>query len=190
MASALSTSSPFCTLHDLLLVDGKAELVGGRIIQSTPSGYLPSQVAFEIAMLLRAYAAALGRGIAFADGVGYAIRPPLASGRESFSPDASYYVGPPPPDGMKFVEGPPVLAVEVRSEGDYSTKAQVEIADKRADYFEAGTAVVWDVDPLAKTIIVYRATSPHHPQVFTSGQIADAEPSLPGLRLKVSDVFK
>jgi Uma2 family endonuclease len=82
------------------------------------------------------------------------------------------------------------LAVEVRSEGDYSAKAQLEIADKRADYFEAGTAVVWDVDPLAKTIAVYRAAAPQQPQVFTSGQITDAEPSLPGLRVKVSDVFK
>ena len=190
MASALSLSSLSYTLDDLLLVEGKAELVGGRIIQSTPSGYIPSRVAFEIAILLRAYAAALGRGIAFADGVGYAIRPPLASGRQSFSPDASYYVGPPPPDGMKFVEGPPVLAVEVRSEGDYSAKAQVEIADKRADYFDAGTAVVWDVDPLAKTIVAYRATSPRQPQVVNSGQIADAEPSLPGFRVNVSDVFK
>ncbi|MFN0020802.1 MAG: Uma2 family endonuclease [Pirellulaceae bacterium] len=190
MASALSISSPSYTLDDLLLVEGKAELVGGRIIKSMPSGYLPSQVAFEIAILLRAYAAALGRGIAFADGVGYAIRPPLTSGRQSFSPDASYYVGPPPPDGMKFVEGPPVLAVEVRSEGDYSPSAQIEIADKRADYFEAGSAVVWDVDPLARTITVYLATSPDQPQVFTSGQIADAEPALSGLRVKVSDVFK
>jgi Uma2 family endonuclease len=190
MASALSISSPSYTLDDLLLVEGKAELVGGRIIKSMPSGYLPSQVAFEIAILLRAYAAEIGRGIAFADGVGYAIRPPLNSGRQSFSPDASYYVGPPPPDGMKFVEGPPVLAVEVRSEGDYSAKAQIEIASKRADYFEAGSAVVWDVDPLAKTITVYRATSPGQPQVFAAGQVADAEPSLPGLRMKVSDIFK
>lgn len=187
MASALSISSPSFTLDDLLLVEGKAELVGGRVIKSISSGYIPSQVAFEIAILLRAYAT--GCGIAFADGVGYAIRPPLTSGRQSFSPGASYYVGPPPPDGMKFVEGPPVLAVEVRSEGDYSPSAQIEIADKRADYFEAGTAVVWDVDPLAKTISVYRAASPQ-PQVFNAGQIADAEPSLPGLRVKASDVFK
>jgi Uma2 family endonuclease len=190
MASALSISSPSYTLDDLLLVEGKAELVGGRIIKSMPSGYIPSQVAFEIAVLLRAYAAAIGRGIAFADGVGCAIRPPLTSGRQSFSPDASYYVGAPPPDGMKFVEGPPVLAVEVRSEGDYSAKAQIEVADKRADYFEAGTAVVWDVDPLAKTITAYRATSPGQPQVFAAGQVVDAEPSLPGLQMKVSDVFK
>ena len=27
---------------------------------------------------------------------------------------------------------------------------KVEMADKRADYFQAGSQVVWDVDPVAK----------------------------------------
>src|SRR5687767_7306554 len=102
MSSVASISPPSCTLDDLLLVEGKAELIGGRIVRFMPSGFVPSQVAFEIAVLLRTYAALTGRGFAFADGVGYAIRPPLSSGRQSFSPDASYYVGQPPSDGMKF----------------------------------------------------------------------------------------
>ena len=48
---------------------------------------------------------------------------------------------------MKFVEGTPTLAVEVRSEEDYGPTAESEMAEKRADYFEAGTLVVWDVNP-------------------------------------------
>ena len=58
---------------------------------------------------------------------------------------------------MRFIDGPPTFAVEVRSEHDYGAKAETELAAKRADYFQAGTRVVWDVDPLAKTIAVYRA---------------------------------
>ena len=34
------------------------------------------------------------------------------------------------------------------------------MADKRMDYFAAGTQVVWDVDPLAKCIHVYKASDP------------------------------
>ena len=34
------------------------------------------------------------------------------------------------------------------------------MAAKRADYFAAGTAVVWDVDPVAELIHVYRADTP------------------------------
>ena len=56
--------------------------------------------------------------------------------RENFSPDAAFYVGPDP--GMKFYEGAPVFAVEVRSEGDYGPAAEEALAAKRADYFAAG----------------------------------------------------
>jgi Uma2 family endonuclease len=49
---------------------------------------------------------------------------------------------------MKFFEGAPVFAVEVRSEGDYGPAAERELAEKRADYFAAGTLAVWDVDLL------------------------------------------
>ncbi len=53
---------------------------------------------------------------------------------------------------MRFIEGPPTFAVEVRSENAYTPAAEIEIAAKRADYFAAGTLVVWDVDPIAETI--------------------------------------
>ena len=64
----------------------------------------------------------------------------------------SYYTGPLPPNPMRFIEGPPTFAVEVRSENDYGDAAEVEMAAKRADYSAAGTSVVWDVDPLAGTV--------------------------------------
>ncbi|MBC7854656.1 MAG: Uma2 family endonuclease, partial [Pirellulaceae bacterium] len=57
------------------------------------------------------------------------------------------------------------------------------------DYFEAGTIVVWDVDPLAQTVAVYRATSPENEVIFHLGEIADAEPALPGWRMAVNEVF-
>ena len=42
----------------------------------------------------------------------------LVSGRESASPDASYFLGPFPANEMRFFS-PPVFAVEVRSENDF-----------------------------------------------------------------------
>jgi Uma2 family endonuclease len=176
------------TLDDLLREDGKAELIGGRIVRYMASGDLPSAVAFEIAVSLRAVAKATGRGKAYADGVGYAV-PELPSGRESFSPDASYYVGPRSPNRMRFIEGVPAFAVEVRSENDYGPVAEAEMAAKRSDYFAAGTDVVWDVDPLAATVAAYRAANPDRPAVYRRGDAADAEPAVPGWRMAVSDVF-
>jgi hypothetical protein len=69
------------------------------------SGDAPSDVAFAIAVSLREHARRVGKGIAKADGAGYAV-PELPSGRESFHPDASYCLGPRPDNRMKFIQGP------------------------------------------------------------------------------------
>ena len=177
------------TLLDLLKVEGKAELIGGRIVTIMPSGDAPSSVAFEIAVGIREYVKSVGRGKAYADGIGFALPAPLPSGRQSFSPDAAYFSGSPPANKMRFVEGTPELAVEVRSENDYGPKAERDMATKRADYFAAGTQVVWDVDTVAETITAYKSSNPAAPVVFRRGDAADAEPALPGWRLPVDEVF-
>jgi Uma2 family endonuclease len=181
---------PPATIDDLYRVEGKAELIGGRIVRFMPTGDLPSEVASEIFVLLREYAKASGVGIARTDNVAYTLRRPLKNGRQSFSPDASYFTGERPKNPMRFLEGPPTFAVEVRSEGDYTPAAQREMAAKRADYFEAGTLVVWDVDPLARTIASYGADAPTQPRIFASGDTAEAEPAVPGWKVAVDDLFE
>jgi Uma2 family endonuclease len=177
------------TLDDLLKVKEKAELVAGRIIYLMPSGDYPGTVAFEIAVQIRDYARLAGRGKAYSDNVGFALSAPLPSGRLSFSPDAAFHEHPAPSKNMRFVAGGPVFAVEVRSENDYGPKAERDMAEKRPDYFAAGTQVVWDVDPLAETIAVYRVSDPLNPVVYRRGDEAEAEPALPGWRMKVEDAF-
>ncbi|MBC7854139.1 MAG: Uma2 family endonuclease, partial [Pirellulaceae bacterium] len=113
MASVIPSPA---TLSDLYFAEGKAELIAGRVVQHMPSGDAPSRVALEIAMSLRQYAKTTGTGVAYADGIGYALSPPLTSGRESFSPDASFHTGALPRNKMRFVEGAPAFAAEVRSE--------------------------------------------------------------------------
>ena len=166
------------TIDDLLRTEGKAELIGGRIVRLMPSGHTPNQVAFETAVSLREYARQIGRGVVYADGMGFTV-PELPSGRQSFRPDAAYYVGPLPQKRMRFVQGAPTFALEARSENDYGPAAERAMADKRADYFAAGTLVVWDVDCEAKLIHVYRANDPVHPTTYASGQIVEAEPAEP-----------
>ncbi|HEX6292265.1 MAG TPA: Uma2 family endonuclease, partial [Herpetosiphonaceae bacterium] len=108
--------------------------------------------------------------------------------RQSFSPDAAFYVG--APSGMKFLEGAPVFAVEVRSEGDYGPAAERAIADKRADYFAAGTLVVWDVDLLSDEVVrVHRASEPERATLYRRGQEAEAEPAVPGWIFAVDALF-
>ena len=151
-----------------------------------PTGFRPHAVAFRIARKLAEYADDRGRGEPFTDGCGFVAPFVLPSGRLSFSPDAAYYTGPLPPNPMKFVPGVPDFAVEVRSDDD----REPDMADKRADYFAAGTLVVWDVDPEAGAIDCYRSTAPDRPSTFGPGHEADAEPAVPGWRIDVDWVMR
>jgi Uma2 family endonuclease len=185
MSSAIQTAA---TRDDLYLVKGKAELISGRIVPLMPTGRRPSRVASRILRSLDDHAAATGQGEAFGDNTGFTVNI-LTSGRESFAPDAAYFLGPFPSNPMRFLVGAPTFAVEVRSENDYSPAAEALLADKRADYFEAGTAVVWDVDPVNDRIFKYRAEDPLHGEVFVRGQEADAEPAVGNWRMSVDKIF-
>jgi len=66
-----------------------------------------------------------------------------------------------------------VFAVEVRSTDDYGPAAEKCMAAKRADYFTAGTLVVWDVDVLREKLVrLYRASDPVSPTIYRAEEIA------------------
>ncbi|MEP7337483.1 MAG: Uma2 family endonuclease [Acidobacteriota bacterium] len=173
------------TIEDLYKVDGKAEIVNGEVVLMPPTGDMPGASAGEVFVSLRDYAKKTGTGRAFPDNVAFAVDLP---NRKAFSPDAAFHIR--QRTGMKFLEGAPVFAVEVRSENDYGKTAEREMAKKRADYFAAGTQVVWDVDLLGEDVIKsYRADDPDNPIIFRRGEIADAEPAVPGWQMPVDDLF-
>jgi Uma2 family endonuclease len=172
------------TIEDLYKVDGKAELVNGEIVHMSPTGGLPSFAARQIVLSLCGYEKRTGSGLAVSHNPAFVVNLPK---RKSFSPDAAYYRG---PLTMKFFEGAPLFAVEVRSEHDYGPNAESEMAAKRVDYFAAGTLVVWDVDLLSDEVVrVYRSTDPLTPKIYGRGKMARAEPALPGWSMKVDDLF-
>ncbi len=173
------------TIQDLYKVEGKAELVNGEIILMSPTGCLPSYAAGEIFSSLREYSKHRKYGRAVTDNCAFVVNLPH---RKSFSPDAAFYVG--ADAGMKFFAGAPVFAVEVRSEGDYGPKAEGEMAQKRADYFAAGTLVVWDVDLLSDDVVqVYRSNDLENPTIYRRAEIAEAEPAVPEWTMAVEDLF-
>jgi Uma2 family endonuclease len=176
------------TIADLARTEGQAELIGGQIVSYPPSGWRAGLVAGNIHTELHEYARRVRRGYVFMATLGYVI-PELPSGRQSFYADASYYVGPLPSDPMGFIEGPPTLAIEIRDVDDVGEAAESAMAAKRADYFLAGTLVVWDVDPVAETIDVYRADSPGDATTYVPGQVAEAEPAAPGWQVDVDRIF-
>lgn len=165
--------------------EGKAEIINGEIVKMSPTGFLPGYAADEIYASLREYAKQSQSGYAVGDNKGFLVDLP---NRKSFSPDASFYKG--KPTGMKFLEGAPVFAAEVRSENDYGRVAEEAIASKRADYFAAGTLVVWDVDLLSSDVVrAYQNSDPEVAIVFRRGDMASAELALPGWSMPVDDLF-
>jgi Uma2 family endonuclease len=173
------------TIEDLYKVEGKAELVNGEIVHMAPTGGLPGRASGNAYQSLSGYERRVGGGYAFPNNVAFAVKLPH---RESFSPDASWYVGPAP--DMRFPQGAPIFAVEVRSEHDYGRTAEREMAAKRADYFACGTLVVWDVDLQSEDVVKsYKASDPENPVIFRRGEIADAEPAVPGWTMAVDELF-
>jgi Uma2 family endonuclease len=165
---------------------GKAEIVDGRIVRMSPAGGLPGKASLAIASSLRGHGRAHGGGHAFADNAGFLVDLPS---RQSFSPDAAWYTG--SVVEMRVLEGAPAFAVEIRSESDYGPLAENEIRTKRAEYFAAGTLVVWDVDLLGEiTIRAYRAASPDTVTAYRRGDVAEAEPAVPGWRFPVAELFE
>jgi len=175
------------TIEDLYNAPGggKYELVDGRLVYMSLTGFRPVRISGRIFNALFEYEEATGSGMAIGDNLGFVVRQPRL---RSFSPDTAYLAGT-LEETDDFVEGAPLFAVEVRSKGDYGPASDTEYAAKRADYFAAGTKVVWDVNPRAQTVASYRADAPDAPRLFRADEIADAEPALPNWRMVVRDIF-
>jgi Uma2 family endonuclease len=170
-------------IAELYTIDGKAEIVDGRIRIMSPTGGRPGRAGMVICHALMAYESRIG-GYVYPDNVAFIVDLP---NRKSFSPDAAFSKSAP---DMRFVSGAPDFAAEIRSEGDYGPSAEREMAAKRADYFAAGTKVVWDVDLLSDDVVrKYMADSVDKPVVFRRGEQADAEPAVPGWQFPVDELF-
>lgn len=173
------------TIADLYRVREKAELINGEIVIMSPASIGHGRTAGVIFTSLLSFAKRHKKGIAVPDNVGFICDLPH---RQSFSPDAAYFFGPYKDD--EFVDGAPAFAAEARSPEDFGAVAEADITAKRADYFAAGTQIVWDVDPIREKVVrVYRAGQPDQPSVYRSGDAAEAEPVLPGWRLAVAELF-
>jgi Uma2 family endonuclease len=173
------------TVEDLYHVRGKAELINGEIALFPPQGAMSNIATGGIRKSLDNYKSLNGGGYVLGGTAAFIVDLPH---RQSLSPDAAWWIG---EVTMKFCNGAPIFAAEVRSEGDYGKTAEDEIAAKRRDYFATGTLVVWDVDLLSHDAVrVYRASEPDQPTVYRRGEIAEAEPAVPGWRFPVDELFR
>ena len=171
-------------MEQLMKIEGKAEIVGGKIKTIMPTGEEPSLASGEIFVSLHLYARRIGRGRAVPDNATFRVDLP---NRQSFSPDAAYMTQE-RSGSMGAIHGAPLFAVEVRSENDYGPAAERAISAKIADYFAAGTRAVWDVDLLSENVVTLHLPQ-SAPQVFRRGDVAAAGDALPDWTMSVDEIF-
>jgi Uma2 family endonuclease len=87
------------------------------------------------------------------------------------------------PANARFIEGAPILAIEILSASDMVE----DIQEKKDEYLKNGTQLVWLVDPFQQTITVYRPGS--QPVLFNNSQRISGDPELPGFSAAVADLF-
>jgi Uma2 family endonuclease len=84
---------------------------------------------------------------------------------------------------IEVIDAIPILAIEILS----PSETQEGILEKVQEYLDCGVKHVWIIEPVMRTITVYRPDA--KPAIFTVGQDIAAEPHLPGFKAAVGHVF-
>ena len=160
------------------------QLINGEIVVSEPT-LRHQAIVLLIASSLRTWTGeSSGRGKA---GIPVDV---VLDDRNVFAPDV-WWVSEehrPHPDA-RALDGPPDLAVEVRSPSTW----RYDIGAKKASYEHYGLAELWLVDTESETVLVYRRSSPSAPEFDVALELGAGEaltsPLLPGFTLAVEDLF-
>ena len=157
------------------------ELIDGVLVEKTV-GAIESVIALFLAVEIRNYLRThdLGRVLG-ADGTVRLLPGQLRA------PDVAFYSWAKLPGNKipqdAFPSVVPDLAVEVLSRSN--TKR--EMRRKLEEYFTAGTALVWFVDPASLTARVFYSVD--ESKELSRNDVLDGESVLPGLQIKLTDVF-
>lgn len=159
------------------------ELVRGKLICMAPSSSRPSIVAMRAAVRIGSFIDQHGLGIY--GGADWGMR--LASNPDTVrAPDFGFIRAERVlPEGIPagFWPGGPDLAVEVLSPSDRFAA----VMERVQDYLDAGTRLVWAIDPESRHAAVFRPAGPVT-WVDENG-VLDGEDILPGFSLPLRDVL-
>lgn len=175
----------FMTADELLhvhLPDKRVELVRGVLVVREPSGYRHGEVTARLTKVLIDYADAhdLGHVLAGDSGFKLASNPDTVRG-----PDVAFIRRErlPHPSPVGYAGLAPDLVVEVLSPSDRAG----EVLSKVADWLNAGTTLVWVVDPERRLVRVYRQDGGQG--VVTADSALDGEDVLPGFSCPLATVL-
>jgi Uma2 family endonuclease len=166
----------------LNLPDARTELIRGELVVREPAGYRHGDVAARLLVAVGAFVESHALGRVFTAETGFRLRTDPDTVR---APDVAFVgqdrLPDPPPTGYGALA--PDLVVEVLSPDDRPG----EVLSKVGDWLEAGTSLVWVVDPEHHTARVYRADgSQAH---LGEADRLDGEAVLPGFECEMRRIF-
>ncbi|WP_339912135.1 Uma2 family endonuclease [Symmachiella dynata] len=161
---------------------GICELIDHVLVEK-PMGYFESQLAFLIGFFLHSYLTENNLGIVLGE-----AGPVLVRDDQVRIPDVSFIAWDRLPDRklpqQAILPVAPDLAIEVLSPGN--TKAEMD--RKLRDYFNAGTQLVWYLDPKARQMRVYTSVDDVE-TIDESGTVSGGD-VLPGFSMSLQELFE
>ena len=158
----------------------RVELSRGRIVREPRPGGEHGLIVGRMVRLLGAEVESRGVGVVVTEtGFLLGTDPPTVRG-----PDAAFIARDPaaPAPRGPWTE-PPTLAVEVVS----PSNTAAEIQEKVLEYLEAGTELVWVIDPASRSVTAWRPPGDAH--MHREAETLEAGESLKGFSLPVAEIF-
>ena len=182
----MAVTEKLMTAQDLLTMpsDGfRYELVQGELRKMAPAGHEHGGVAMNIAVPLGMYIKQKNLGRIYAAETGFVLSRDPDTVR---APDVAFVSKERLTNLNRkgYFPGAPDLAVEVVSPGD----VYAEVEEKVAEWLNAGTKLVWVVNPRQRTLKVHRSLTDI--TVLTEADVADGGETVPGWRLPVAEMFE
>jgi Uma2 family endonuclease len=163
---------------------GRRELVRGMLRDFPLAGFEHGAIVATTATLLFIHVRQHGLGTVVSGHVGFILArsPDVVRGADVAFVCAARLKG----SGrcVGYWDGPPDLAVEVASPSD----SIEEIEEKLDDYLNAGTPMVWVINPRRRTVSVHRAGA--NPVILREHDALDGQEIVEGFRCMVSQLFE
>jgi Uma2 family endonuclease len=161
----------------------RTELVRGRVVREPPAGMDHGRLASRIDYLITSFVDRHALGDVFSADTGFVLfeQPPTVR-----APDVAFVSRdrlPPPEESVGFGRLAPDLAVEVVS----PSNTAAAVLDKVADYLEAGTRLVWIVEPTRRNVTEYR--SRNQIRLLQGDDELLGYDVLPGFSLTIAEIF-
>jgi Uma2 family endonuclease len=168
------------TLEEFMANDYESyEFVEGELMPMSTPTMEHGQIGVNIIILLHSYVKAnkLGRI--------YSIETTFQVGNSGRKPDVAFLFKEHIPENVRqasFI--PPDLAVEIVSPSD----TLYDVQEKVFEYLDAGTQLVWVIEPVGQTVTVYRSRT--NIKVLTIKDTLTGEDVIKGFQCSVAEIFE